>query len=140
MPRSPHSATITLLALGLLSSCSTPVANRQVPATPTPVVQPSKPVVAAAGGYSTSAVTGLPLYLYIQDKRALSTCVQACAQNFAAEPAPANVVAPFGSIAGQNGIKQLTYGGRPLYTYIADVPNAPPRGHLAFSGWIPFVE
>lgn len=131
MPMSPSAITLIFLVLGILPGC---IAHSD-PKPPT-----LKPVVLNAGSHTVSATSKLPLYFYMKDKKGFSACQDACAKNFPAEPAVLNVTAPFGSIVRKNGMKQLIYGGRPLYTYVADIPNSPPRGHLAFDGWIPFTE
>lgn len=68
-------------------------------------------------------VHGFTLYVFDADLNApgTSTCNGACAQNWPPLAAPAGALpAPYASIVRGDRITQLTYNGRPLYTFIAD--------------------
>jgi predicted lipoprotein with Yx(FWY)xxD motif len=66
-----------------------------------------------------------------------SACNGACAQNWPPVTAPSGTLpAPFGSITRQDGSSQLTYAGRPLYTFSFDTAKGQTNGDgvTAFGG------
>jgi len=58
-----------------------------------------------------------------------SSCNSTCAQNWPPMIAPAgSLPSPYGSIARQDGTQQLTYSGRPLYTFAFDTAAGQTNG------------
>jgi predicted lipoprotein with Yx(FWY)xxD motif len=69
------------------------------------------------------APSGLTAYVFDADLAApgRSTCNGACAVQWPPIVAPSGALPePFGVIARSDGTSELTYAGRPLYTYIGD--------------------
>jgi predicted lipoprotein with Yx(FWY)xxD motif len=132
------------LAVSILAGCRGGTGS-SVPATgntltvPTPTTAPAAtptPTATAAPAAQplvTAELLGSPgfvnknshtVYVFDADLAApgTSTCNGQCASVWPpiTVPAAANVPAPFAIIARSDGTSQLTYAGRPLYTYIAD--------------------
>lgn len=73
---------------------------------------------------------GMTLYLFTQDTGGASACTEGCAETWPpllADGAPSGGegidASLLGTITRDDGTMQVTYNGRPLYTYAAD--NAP---------------
>ena len=96
---------------------------------------------AAAGGGSASTVVkttsssagtvltnskGFTLYTFAADKGSTSTCYKQCAKFWPPLMGPATAAAgskvpgTFGVTTRKNGSKQVTYNGKPLYTFLGD--------------------
>jgi predicted lipoprotein with Yx(FWY)xxD motif len=90
------------------------------------------PTQSATVPLSTATLNGAPgfvnqgnftVYVFDADLAApgQSTCNGACAQNWPPLVAPAGALpAPWGAIARQDASMQLTYKGRPMYTFVVD--------------------
>jgi predicted lipoprotein with Yx(FWY)xxD motif/cytochrome c5 len=70
---------------------------------------------------------GMSLYVYLEDTENTSNCYDACAANWQpltveGEPAAGTGVDVqlLGTTEREDGTQQVTYGGRPLYTYVRD--------------------
>lgn len=65
---------------------------------------------------------GLSVYTFDQDTQDISNCRSSCLIEWPPlhVPVGATVQAPFGSIDGNDGLKQLTLNGLPLYYYDDD--------------------
>jgi len=111
-----------------------------------PAPHPS-PSQAATGSLNTATLKGSPGFVtpsgftaYVFDldlsTPGQSACNGECAQNWPAIHTSGTTTSPWGSIQRQDGTTQLTYQGRPLYTFIAD--SAPGQtngdGLTAFGG------
>ncbi|HYZ17363.1 MAG TPA: hypothetical protein VE591_13220 [Candidatus Acidoferrum sp.] len=83
-------------------------------------------------GFVTS--NGQAVYVFDLDRTipGTSQCNDACAAHWPpiAPPATGTLSAPWGSITRRDGTKQLTYAGRPLYTYVADKSTTEAKGDL----------
>jgi len=143
------SATLAVCTLaacgggGTSGSSSLPLTTPTGPAaTPTPVAVATPTAAPAAAPLGTATLAGAPgfinaqshtVYVFDADLAApgTSTCNGQCATVWPSVPA-ANTAypAPFTAIKRADGMLQLAYSGRPLYTYIAD--SAP--GSIAGNG------
>ena len=86
-------------------------------------------VVQVSGKSILAADTGRTLYVFDQDKTSDSTCYAACALAWpAATTNVADLKAPFGRSTRRDGSQQITYQGRPLYRYFADLSKGDTRG------------
>lgn len=70
---------------------------------------------------------GLTLYLFDNDEQGMSTCYEACAQNWPpllsegeAEAGEGADAALLGSTGREDGQQQVTYAGHPLYYFVGD--------------------
>lgn len=86
----------------------------------------------SVGGYGTVLVDGrgLPLYVFTADRGRRSRCAGACAAAWPVTVARGPVRAAgnargalLGTTRRADGRRQVTYRGRPLYTYHADRPG-----------------
>ncbi len=70
--------------------------------------------------------SGMTLYVYAKDTANTSNCTAACAANWppltttGTPTAPTDVTGTLGTITRSDGTKQVTYNGKPLYTFIKD--------------------
>jgi len=75
---------------------------------------------------------GFTLYWFAPDTPAWSACKGACAQYWppvTGRPAAGpGVTGRLGAITRSDGSTQATYGGHPLYTYVADIGPGPGPG------------
>lgn len=128
--RSALAASGAALAL-LLSACGGGSSSGAGAGGSTPLaVSPSGNLLAAA---KTSLGTilvdgkGMTVYMFAADKDGKSACTGSCAVYWPPVPAPATlpssldgVTARLGSITRDDGSKQLTVAGMPVYTYAGD--------------------
>lgn len=104
----------------------------------TPVVMHTPP---PSGTLATATLNGAPgfvdaaqrtVYVFDADLAhpSHSVCNGECAANWPHVGAPAGVtlVAPFSSIMRDDGSVQLTYAGRPLYTFVVDTAPGQTNG------------
>ncbi len=88
---------------------------------------------------------GLPLYIFAQDTQNgdASACTdEACTANWTplttegtATAGPGAIQSLLGTITREDGTAQVTYNGRPLYTYNSDTSAESPAGQGAEPGW-----
>ena len=65
--------------------------------------------------------TGMTVYTFDKDKRRKSMCTDKCADNWPPVQASTAVLPlPFNTIKRADGTLQITYKGKPLYTFIKD--------------------
>lgn len=79
----------------------------------------------ATTGQSSGPVTdrsGMTLYTFDKDEPGSgeSACYGSCAENWPPVPAAEAGGEPFGSITRDDGMRQLTYRGHPVYYYAGD--------------------
>lgn len=108
---------------------------------PSPSQSPSGPLSTATLNGSPGFVTAANFAVYVFDADLAnpghSNCNGACSQNWPPVAAPSGMLpTPWGSIVRQDGSSQLTYKGRPMYTFIADTKplQANGDGLNAFGG------
>jgi predicted lipoprotein with Yx(FWY)xxD motif len=88
-----------------------------------------------SGGMLVDA-KGMTVYTYDKDSGGKSTCTGQCAENWPAVKAgDAPLSAPYGSIAREDGSKQLTYKGKPLYTFVKDKKAGDKAGDKVKDVW-----
>lgn len=64
---------------------------------------------------------GMTVYTFDKDKRRKSVCLDKCAENWPPVQASTAVLSPpFNTIKRPDGTLQMTYKGKPLYTFIKD--------------------
>jgi predicted lipoprotein with Yx(FWY)xxD motif len=71
---------------------------------------------------------GMTVYTFDEDQGGVSSCYDSCAQAW--PPVLANgqsLDAPFAEVARKDGSEQLTYDGKPIYTFSGD--SAPGQTH-----------
>jgi predicted lipoprotein with Yx(FWY)xxD motif len=79
---------------------------------------------------------GMTVYTYDKDKDGKSACTGQCAENWPAVKAgDAQLSAPYGSITRDDGTKQLTYKGKPLYTFVKDKKAGDKAGDKVKDVW-----
>jgi predicted lipoprotein with Yx(FWY)xxD motif len=94
------------------------------------------PLTTSSRGKQVGFVTtnGFAVYVFDLDlsKPGTSQCNDACAAHWPAIPPPdaRTLAAPWGTISRADGTKQLTYGGRPLYAYVADKNTTEAKGDM----------
>ena len=75
---------------------------------------------------------GMAVYWFAIDSSTKSNCSSSCLKFWPIVPGPATagtgVTGSLGVIT-TNGVKQATYDGRPLYTYIADTAPGQAKGN-----------
>ena len=125
--------TIVIMALALqLTSLAKANGNGPTP-TPAPKVELTTVVVNDENENLVATFTGNTLYVFDLDQgKKVPACNADCAEvwppylvNVAEK---AKLVAPLGTIARANGKLQLTYEGRPVYTYAFDRHAADDQG------------
>src|ERR1700751_1665836 len=108
----------------------------------------SSPSAAAAGPGSSSSMVksttisgvkvltnarGFTLYWFVPDTSTKSNCNGACAQYWPPVKGPVTastgVTGKIGVITRQDGSKQATYNGHPLYTYVSDTAPGQAKGN-----------
>jgi predicted lipoprotein with Yx(FWY)xxD motif len=130
-------ATSTPTAATVQTPTPMPTAPPTATPTPTPVIVHATPPPAMGTALTLRSVgnlgpilvgpNGKTLYLFMSDTAMMSTCSGSCAQNWpplttSGTPRAMGGVSQslLGTITRQNGTKQVTYHGHPLYYFIAD--------------------
>ena len=89
---------------------------------------------------------GQTLYTFDLDKNGVSACYQGCAEKWppllVSEAESRGLVAPLAAITRTSGFHQVTYKGRPVYTYYLDHAEGDDKGDGAGGVWhdIDFVK
>ena len=81
---------------------------------------------------------GMTVYTYDKDaaNSGKSACTGACAENWpAVQAGDAQPAAPYSLITRDDGIKQLAYKGKPLYTFIKDKKTGDKTGDKMRDIW-----
>jgi predicted lipoprotein with Yx(FWY)xxD motif len=135
-------ATVSLAAACGSSSGSKPAAASSAPSS-------SAAAVAAVVSSQPSKIgtilvndAGRTIYLFANDTGTTSTCTAACAANWPPVPAPSPVPSTAPGVSGQlgsttrdDGTKQLTVAGHPVYTFAGDTAKGQTSGHgIVLSG------
>jgi predicted lipoprotein with Yx(FWY)xxD motif len=137
---------LTLIVASLLGGCgggSGSAAGGSLYGMPPQPVGTAQPIPTPAPGSALATLTlkgapgfvnavGLTVYVFDADLASPghSLCNGACASNWphVAPPVGMTLVAPFSTITRDGGSKQLTYNGRPLYTFSADSAEGQTNG------------
>jgi len=88
----------------------------------------SAPAGSQTGSAHLTTAQGMAVYLFAPDKGGKSSCYGGCASVWPPVKAGTKLAASTGAVKASllgtttrtDGSKQLTYGGHPLYTYVAD--------------------
>ncbi|TFW27652.1 COG4315 family predicted lipoprotein [Massilia horti] len=92
------------------------------------------------GGVLVDA-NGMTVYTFDKDKDGKSACTGPCAENWPAVKAgDAALTPPYGSITREDGSKQLTYKGKPLYTFVKDKKPGDKSGDKVKDVWHAVTE
>ena len=122
--------TASLAAVALMfvaTNCGSPSGSAQVPVPVPPAT--GDPVSAQTTALGSILVdgNGRTIYQFANDKNNMSTCTAACAVNWPYVPAPDSlptsspgVIGKVGSTIRDDGHRQLTVAGHPLYTFAGD--------------------
>lgn len=81
---------------------------------------------------------GMTVYTFDQDAAGSgkSACVGGCLTNWPAVMAPAgDLAAPYAAITRPDGTRQLTYKGKPLYTFVKDKKAGDKAGDKVKDVW-----
>jgi predicted lipoprotein with Yx(FWY)xxD motif len=93
------------------------------------------PPVHKAGGMLVDS-KGMTVYTFDKDSDGKSACAAQCAENWPAVKAgDAPLSAPYGTITRDDGSKQLTYKGKPLYTFVKDKKAGDKAGDKVKDVW-----
>jgi predicted lipoprotein with Yx(FWY)xxD motif len=81
--------------------------------------------VPTSKGKIKALANGMSIYVFDMDAPPASHCVDACAEKWppvllTADEIASNLISPLGKTTRPNGLVQLTYQGRPVYTFFAD--------------------
>jgi predicted lipoprotein with Yx(FWY)xxD motif len=88
-----------------------------------------------AGGVMVDS-KGMTVYTFDKDSAGKSACSGQCLENWPAVKAgDAALAEPYGSIARDDGTRQLTYKGKPLYTFVKDKKAGDKAGDKVKDVW-----
>jgi predicted lipoprotein with Yx(FWY)xxD motif len=88
-----------------------------------------------AGGVMVDS-KGMTVYTFDKDTAGKSACSGQCLENWPAVKAgDAPLAEPYGSIAREDGTKQLTYKGKPVYTFVKDKKAGDKAGDKVKDVW-----
>jgi predicted lipoprotein with Yx(FWY)xxD motif len=128
--RSPlrGTAAAVILSTLLLAGCSATSGTRH--SQPPPTTAPASVTLLTAHGIPGTYLTdssGRALYMWDADRNGASTCYDACAVDWppltvggTATAGPGVQASLIGSTEREDGTKQVTYGGWPLYYFLPD--------------------
>lgn len=79
---------------------------------------------------------GMTVYTFDNDSTGKSACTGQCAQNWPPVPAAEGTPPePYGSITREDGTRQLTYKGKPVYTFVKDQKPGDKTGDKVKDVW-----
>jgi predicted lipoprotein with Yx(FWY)xxD motif len=79
---------------------------------------------------------GMTVYTFDKDAAGKSACSGQCLENWPAVKAgDAPMAEPYGSITRDDGTKQLTYKGKPVYTFVKDKKAGDKAGDKVKDVW-----
>jgi predicted lipoprotein with Yx(FWY)xxD motif len=120
---------LALAALALTAACTGPYGGTSSAATPTAADGNAAVVATASTALGTILVdgTGRTVYEFANDTGSTSTCDGGCASIWPPVVAPDSLPAPLTGVSGElgsttrnDGSRQLTIAGHPVYTYVGD--------------------
>jgi len=134
-----------LIAIGLVAAACGGSAASSTPSTTASPVAGATVMMAANSTLGKILVNGrgMTLYVFGADTPGTSNCTGGCLQNWPALTATsdkpvagAGVTGTLGVIARSDGIKQVTFNGMPLYTFVRDSKAGDTNGQgvTAFGG------
>ncbi|MBX6320670.1 MAG: hypothetical protein IRY94_02475 [Rhodospirillaceae bacterium] len=111
-------------------------ADPQIAALPPGFTPPARTLETAGGSILVDAA-GMALYVFDDDAPGLSNCLDRCAENWPPLTADATDVAggAWGIIIRDDGVRQWTYRGRPLYTWTNDKKPGDTTGDNVNDTW-----
>lgn len=94
-------------------------------------------VVAVGGSHILADRNGLTVYVFDIDTDGTSSCYNTCAGAWPAVllPTGETVSAPLGTTTRKDGSLQVTYNGRPVYTYFGDNQEGDTNGNGLDGVW-----
>src|SRR5215472_14167531 len=137
-------AALVLAACGSSSSGSTGSASNSAPSSAAPAAAGTALKTTTVNGKKVlTNAQGMVLYWFAPDSSTKSACNTSCLKFWPLVPGPATagtgVTGTLGVIT-TNGVKQATYDGRPLYTYVGDTTPGQVKGNaLNVSGGLWWV-
>jgi predicted lipoprotein with Yx(FWY)xxD motif len=134
-----------LIAIGLVAAACGGSAQSSTPSTTASPVAGATVMVAANSTLGNILVDGrgITLYVFGADTQGTSNCTGGCLQNWPALTATSDkpvggpgVTGTLGVITRSDGIKQATFNGMPLYTFVRDSKAGDTNGQgvTAFGG------
>ncbi|HEY7522422.1 MAG TPA: hypothetical protein VH720_02020 [Candidatus Limnocylindrales bacterium] len=154
MRSKPFLAAALLLAT-VLAACSSGASSAPGSAAPTSAA-PSEPAASPSGANSAAVVNladtdlgmvlvdgqGRTLYAFTPDTNGESTCYDDCAANWPALTTSGDVTPgegleadDFGTVARTDGTTQVTFYGKPLYTFANDAAPGDTNGQGVADKW-----
>ena len=136
---------IPAAAAGLVALAACGSSGGSSASSPAPSVSASASAAAAKAGLKTAKVSGttlltsakgFTLYTFAPDTATKSACNGPCAASWPPVKPSGAVKGPYATIKRSNGSKQLTFHGRPLYTFTGDTSPGQVSGNgvNAFGG------
>ena len=106
------------------------VAVAQPPAAPAPAVAPAAGPAAAPETILVTDPNGMTIYYHDRDEPNKSQCNESCSRYwFPVRPNPeVSTGSSFGEITRTDGTRQVTFEGRPLYTFFDDKKPGDTKG------------
>lgn len=125
-------------AAGLVALAACGSSGGSSSSAPAPSVAASATAAAAKAGLKTAKVSGatvltttrgFTLYTFAPDTSTKSACNGACAATWPPVKPSGTVKSPYATIKRSNGSTQLTFHGRPLYTFAGDTSPRQANGN-----------
>lgn len=135
-------ASTTLATTTTAEPATTITTTTAAPATTTAAPAGGRIEVTSEGDFGTHLVdeSGMSLYLFLPDAQGASTCTSGCAATwppFTIEVSAGTGVDPglLGTVDRDDGARQVTYNGWPLYHYSGDLEPGDAFGQGLGSAW-----
>ena len=126
-------AALVLAACGSSSSGSTGSASTSAPSAAAPAAAGTALKTTTVNGKKVlTNAQGMVLYWFAPDSSTKSACNTKCLKFWPLVPGPATAGTGVSGTLGvitTNGVKQATYDGRPLYTYVGDTSPGQAKGN-----------
>ena len=126
-------AALVLAACGSSSSGSTGSASSSAPSAASSVASGTALKITTFNGKKVlTNAQGMAVYWFAPDSSTKSNCNSSCLKYWPIVPGPATASSGISGTLGvitTNGVKQATYDGHPLYTYVADTSPGMVKGN-----------